>query len=72
MTKKQYQQERYKYGFEFVDRLNDEAYTYIGPITSATSSEEPLLGQLLKAKGRMDTFAINCLTELLGLMAKDE
>lgn len=72
VQRKQYQQERYKYGLEFVDRLNDECYTYVGPLTSATSTEEPLLAQLLKAKGKMDTFAINCLTELLSLMAKDE
>ena len=72
VQRKQYQQERYKYGLEFVDRLNDECYSYVGPLTSATSTEEPLLAQLLKAKGKMDTFAINCLTELLSLMAKDE
>lgn len=72
VQRKQYQQERYKYGLEFVDRLNDDCYNYVGPLTSATSTEEPLLAQLLKAKGRMDTFAINCLTELLSLMAKDE
>jgi hypothetical protein len=41
-------------------------------LTSAVSNEDPLLAQLLKAKGKMDTFAINCLTELLSLMAKDE
>jgi hypothetical protein len=44
----------------------------VGPLTSAVSNEDPLLAQLLKAKGKMDTFAINCLTELLSLMAKDE
>jgi hypothetical protein len=36
------------------------------------SPEEPLLAQLLKCKGKLDTFAINCLKEMLSLMAKDQ
>lgn len=34
--------------------------------------DEPLLAQLLKCKGKLDTFAINCLKDMLSLMAKDE
>jgi hypothetical protein len=71
IARKQYREERYKYGLEFVDRMNDEANTYICPI-SCTLSEDPLLAQLLKCKGKLDTFAINCLKEMLSLMAKDE
>jgi hypothetical protein len=54
-----------------VDRINDESYTYVSPI-SIGSQEEPLFTQLLKCKGKLDTFAINCLQEMLSLMAKDE
>src|SRR5207244_7574267 len=34
--------------------------------------EDALLSQLLKCKGKLDTFAINCLKEMLSLMAKDD
>jgi hypothetical protein len=35
-------------------------------------AEESLLAQLLKCKGKLDTFAINCLREMISLMAKDD
>ena len=35
-------------------------------------SDDSLLAQLLKCKGKLDTFAINCLKEMLSLMAKEE
>ena len=41
------------------------------PIASG-SSEESLLSQLLKCKGKMDTNCINCLQEMLHLMIKDD
>lgn len=56
---------------EFVDRINEEAFTYVSPITNAPS-EDSLFSQLLKCKGKLDTFAINCLQEMLSLMAKDD
>ena len=70
MQRKNYREEKYKYGLEFVDRVNEEACTYVSPI--AGGSEESLFSQLLKCKGKLDTFAINCLQEMLSLMAKDE
>lgn len=41
------------------------------PLTNA-HNEDALLTQLMKCKGRLDTFAINCLKEMLSLMAKDD
>jgi hypothetical protein len=72
VARKGYQQERYKYGLEFVDRIGEECYTYVSPILGSSSPDDPLLAQLLKCKGKLDTFAINCLKEMLSLMAKDE
>ena len=36
-----------------------------------SSNEEALLAQLIKCKGRLEIFAINCLKEMLSLMSKD-
>jgi hypothetical protein len=72
VARKGYQQERHKYGLEFVDRIGEECYTYVCPITGSSSPDDPLLAQLLKCKGKLDTFAINCLKDMLSLMAKDE
>ena len=72
--RKTYREEKYKYGLEFVDRINEESATYISPIMSSmgsTSGDDSLFSQLLKCKGKLDTFAINCLKEMLSLMAKD-
>ena len=41
------------------------------PLASG-ASEESLLSQLLKCKGKMDTNCINCLQEMLHLMIKDD
>lgn len=51
ITRKNYREEKYKYGLELVDRINEDAHTYITPIASG-SSEESLLSQLLKCKGK--------------------
>lgn len=69
--RKTYREERYKYGLEFIDRIGDEAYTYVSPVGKGVQ-EESLFAQLLKCKGKLDTFAINCLQEMLSLMAKDD
>ena len=54
-----------------MDKINDEAYTY--PCRALPgSSEEGLMGQLVKLKGKIDTSCIMCLHELVDLMAKDE
>ena len=71
IARKGYREERYRYSLEFIERTGDEAHTYISPI-SCTLAEESLLANLLKCKGKLDTFAINCLREMLSLMAKDE
>ena len=72
VARKGYQQERHKYGLEFVDRIGEESYTYVSPISGSQSSDDPLLAQLMKCKGKLDTFAINCLKDMLSIMAKDE
>jgi len=71
ITRKNYREEKYKYGLELVDRINEDAHTYITPIASG-SSEESLLSQLLKCKGKQDTNCILCLQEMLHLMSKDD
>ena len=40
LQRKNYREEKYKYGLEFVDRINEEAYIYVSPI--AGGSEESL------------------------------
>ena len=71
VSRKGYREERYKYGLELVDRISEEAHTYICPIACGLA-DDSLLAQLLRCKGKLDTFAINCLKEMLSLMAKDE
>lgn len=72
IQRKTYREEKYKYGVELVDRINEESHTYVSPITGAGVNDESLFSQLLKCKGKLDTFAINCLKEMLSLMAKDD
>jgi len=69
--RKTYREDKYKYGLELIERINEDAHTYLTPIASG-SSEESLLSQLLKCKGKMDTNCINCLQEMLHLMIKDD
>jgi hypothetical protein len=68
--RKGFRDERYKYGVELVDKMGDEAYNYVSPLANGPV-DDALLSQLLKCKGRLDTFALNCLKEMLSLMAKD-
>lgn len=42
ISRKGYREERYKYGFEFVDRMAEEAHTYVCPITSGCAEESLL------------------------------
>lgn len=58
--KKTYREDKYKYGLEFVDRINEEAYTYMSPLI-AGPNEESLFAQLYKCKGKFDTNCIQCL-----------
>ena len=57
VNRKAYREETYKYGLELIDRINEEAYTYVSPV----STDESLFAQLLKCKGKMDTNCIACL-----------
>lgn len=61
---------RTKFGVEMVQKVQDESYTWVSPITSGPS-EDALLSQLIKCKGRQDNFSINCVKEMLSLMNKD-
>jgi len=58
--KKLYREDKYKYGLELVDRINEEAYTYMTPLSSGPN-EDSLFSQLLKCKGKQDTNCILCL-----------
>jgi hypothetical protein len=71
LNKKEYRDNNFKFGQEIILKINDDSYTFMSPITNS-HNEEALLFQLLKCKGRLDTFAINCLKEMLSLMAKDD
>lgn len=71
LNRKGYKEEKYKYGLEFVDKMGDECTIYASPLVTGPV-DDALLSQLLKCKGKLDTFAINCLKEMLSLMAKDE
>ncbi len=35
VARKGYQQERHKYGLEFVDKIGEESYTYVSPISGS-------------------------------------
>jgi len=70
VSRKGYSDTRYKYGLELVDRINDESMNYTSPILY-TASDEALIAQIIKCKGRFDVQCISCLKELLSLMKKD-
>ena len=42
ISRKGYKEEKHKYGLEFVDKINEDANTYISPLLSGPM-EEPLL-----------------------------
>jgi hypothetical protein len=52
-----------------IDKVGDEVVSFVSPIL--TSFDDPLLGKLLKLKGRQDVMAVSCLKELLVLMTSD-
>ena len=64
------QNNKYEYGVELVERINDEAYVYVSTLMS-TSTEESLMTLLLKQRGRMDTFCVKALKDLIQLCLKD-
>lgn len=42
LTKKEYRDEHFKFGIELIQKVNDDTYTFISPITNA-HNEEALL-----------------------------
>lgn len=71
LAKKPYNSEKFKYGLENVDKINEECCHYVSPLINSTN-DESLLEELLKFKGKLDTLAVNCLKEMISLMAKDD
>jgi hypothetical protein len=53
VSRKGYSDTRHKYGLELVDRINDESMTYTSPILYG-ASDEALIAQIIKCKGRFD------------------
>lgn len=37
--RKAYNQDKYKYGLEMVDRINEEAYSYMTPLTTGPNED---------------------------------
>jgi hypothetical protein len=66
-----YGEQRPKYGLELVDKIGDECLQFNSPVLFA-ATDEALVAQIIKCKGRFDQQCIACLKELLGLMAKDQ
>lgn len=71
VSKKQYRTNKFEFGAELVERINDEAYTYNTSLMT-TSMDDGLFTQLIKCRGRMDTFCVRAIKDLLSLCKKDE
>lgn len=69
-SRKKYQQVNLQYGLELVDRISEDCSSYISTL-GGSYADDCLLANLLRSKGRLETFAVNCLKELLNLMSKD-
>ncbi len=67
---KNYRETLCKYGLEHADRINEDTYTYVTFCNGL--HQDSLLKQLVNCRGKLENFAINCLKDLLSLMAKDE
>ena len=65
-----YGEQRPKYGLELVDKIGDDCLQFNSPVLFA-ATDEALVAQIIKCRGRFDQQCIACLKELLGLMAKD-
>jgi len=70
LARKVYGDTRPKYGLELVDKISDECLQYNSPVLFS-ATDEALVAQIIKCKGRFDVQYISCFKELLGLMAKD-
>mmetsp|Transcript_18286 Transcript_18286/g.31275 ORF Transcript_18286/g.31275 Transcript_18286/m.31275 type:complete len:924 (+) Transcript_18286:1615-4386(+) len=70
-SRKMYNETKYKYGVELIDRINEEVVSFMSPLIQG-SNDEALLAQIVRCKGRNDLQCITCLKELLSLMAKDK
>lgn len=71
VTKSQYRTNKVEYGIELVDSINEECSHYVSPLSPGVV-DEALLAQLLRCRGKMDTFCIKSLKDLLSLCAKDD
>jgi len=59
----------FQYGVERIERINDEAYTYNSSLVS-NAMDDAMFTKLLSCKGRMDTFCVRALKDLLSLCSK--
>lgn len=71
VTKTQYRTNKNEYGLELVSNINEESVNYITPL-NPSFSDDALLSQLLKCRGKMDSQCIKSLKDLLSLCAKDD
>jgi hypothetical protein len=73
INKKMYGTLKFDYGVQLVERINDEAYTYVSSLltTSSQKTEDALFTSLLKGRSRSDLFTCKALKDLLSLCAKD-
>lgn len=65
---------KFDYGIQLVERINDEAYTYVSSLlsTSSQKSEDALFTSLLKGRMRSgDQNGCKALKDLLSLCVKD-
>ena len=70
-NRKSWNTEKYQFGVEMVERINDEAYTYISNLVTNTS-DEAFLQAMIKLRGRVDNCLCRALKELLKLCVLDE
>lgn len=55
---------------DLVSSIGEECLQFNSPVLFA-GSDEALVAQIIKCKGRLEQQCVACLKELLGLMAKD-
>jgi hypothetical protein len=60
-----------KVGVKVLHSLSDECYSFRSALL-ADSTDDSLLHLLWRYKGRLDTYAVNCLWSLLNLICQDD
>lgn len=71
VQRKAYGGTRPKYGLQLADKINEDSIAFLSPILYG-ATDEALIAQILKCKGRHEVQCISCLKELLSLMRKDD